>query len=177
MGRSHLERGDNSDGDGLEHAVPEVLGDVGGSDVAGAEVSAGKITLKVDEDLNPEPGPSKIKRVASEKLRPWPGAPGFISAPLAGRPGPIFDGRVQEGRNPPFDGRVEGRRNPPFDGASREDPTPHHIEQGTTKTKRVASEKMKAALQRARKAKAEKREKVKQSKAISYAPPVFFDIV
>ena len=103
MGRSHLERGDDSDGDGSEHAVTEVLGDVGGSDVAGGEVSAGKINPKADEDLNPEPRPAK--------------------------------------------------------------------------TKRVASEKMKAALQRARKAKAEKREKVKQSKASSYAPQFFFDIV
>jgi hypothetical protein len=36
---------------------------------------------------------------------------------------------------------------------------------------------MKAALQRAWKAKAEKREKVKQSKASGYAPQFFFDIV
>jgi hypothetical protein len=39
------------------------------------------------------------------------------------------------------------------------------------KTKRVASEKMKAALLRARTAKDEKREKVKQFKASSYTPP------
>jgi hypothetical protein len=103
MGRCHLERGDGNDGDGLEHAVLEVLGDVGGNDGDSGEVSAGKINPKADEDLNMEPGP--------------------------------------------------------------------------TKTKRVPTEKMKAALQRATKAKAEKREKVKQSKASSYAPQFFFDVV
>jgi hypothetical protein len=50
------------------------------------------------------------------------------------------------------------------------------------KTQRVASEKMKAALLRARTANVEKRKKVKQSKACSFTselhqPQFFFDIV
>ena len=44
------------------------------------------------------------------------------------------------------------------------------------KTKRVASEKMKAALQRARQAKAEKREKLSQTLS-SHTQQFFFDIV
>jgi len=63
MGRSDLERGDGSDGDGEQDTVPEVPGDTGGSDVASGEVQA------VEEEstsLDPKP---KTKRVASEKMK------------------------------------------------------------------------------------------------------------
>ena len=69
MGRNSLERGNDSDGDDSEHPNPEVLGDVGGSVVAGGEVSADKNDQKADESLDAKPVPTKSKRVASEKMK------------------------------------------------------------------------------------------------------------
>ena len=69
MGRNSLERGNDSAGDDSKHPNPEVLGDVGGSVVAGGEVSADKTDQKADESLDAKPVPTKSKRVASEKMK------------------------------------------------------------------------------------------------------------
>jgi hypothetical protein len=65
MGRGNdLERSDGSDEDGEQYTVPEIPGDVGGSDVASGEISAGE--KEPTSRLDPKP---KTKRVASEKMK------------------------------------------------------------------------------------------------------------
>jgi hypothetical protein len=70
MGRGNdLERSDGSDGDGSEHSVPEIHGDIGGSDVASGEVETrGKQQADEKEPTSLDPKP-KTKRVASEKMK------------------------------------------------------------------------------------------------------------
>jgi hypothetical protein len=56
MGRSHLERGGDSDGDGSEHTILDVLSDVGGSDVAGGESPPARSTQRQTRTLIRSPG-------------------------------------------------------------------------------------------------------------------------